>query len=180
MCYQPAWHHPRGLGEPVMAGQDSELKARADAAFRGGDNLLAAALYAEALHAAPTTSSRERAVLLSNRSVACLRGGDLSGATRDAIASVQTDGAYTKGWYRLGTALAEAHWYTLAARAFEAGLARAPGNAELEKGLQQVRWICCRPCVCSRVAAHAPQAQTEQHARNRHKLVLRLVLRLQT
>jgi hypothetical protein len=140
-----------------MTGQDSELKARADAAFRGGDNLLAAALYAEALHAAPTTSSRERAVLLSNRSVACLRGGDVSGATRDAIASVQTDGAYTKGWYRLGTALAEAHWYTLAARAFEAGLARAPGNAELEKGLQQVRWICCRPRVSS-CGTRAPNA----------------------
>ena len=124
-----------------MAQSDAAatLKARADAAFRAGDNLLACSLYAEALVASDGCSPRDRAVLLANRSAASLRCGDVSTATQDALSALLCDRNYVKSYFRLGSALTEARWYALAVRAFEAGLSRSPGHGELLKGCQTVR-----------------------------------------
>ena len=124
-----------------MAQSDAAatLKAKADAAFRAGDNLLACSLYAEALVASDGCSPRDRAVLLANRSAASLRCGDVSTATQDALSALLCDRNYVKSFFRLGSALTEARWHALAVRAFEAGLSHAPGQGDLLKGCQTVR-----------------------------------------
>lgn len=115
------------------------LKAKADAAFRAGDNLLACSLYAEALEASDQCSPRDRAVLLANRSAASLRCGDVSSATQDALSALLCDQNYVKSYFRLGMSLVDAKWYALAVRSFEAGLSHAPGQGDLLKGCQTVR-----------------------------------------
>jgi len=117
-----------------------ELISKADAAFRGGDNLLAVALYAEALDAT-SADDVSRATLYANRSFASLRCGDVAGAVRDAVSALATDATYVKAYYRAGASLQAAGWSDLSLQSFELGVQRAPGNKELVNGLEQARLL---------------------------------------
>ena len=126
-----------------MAPSAEPLKAKADAAFRAGEAVEAAALYGEALAAAAAAGDLDKAhILHANRSAALLKTGDVAGAAADALACVRLDASYTKGFYRLGAALLKAGWLQEALRAFEAGekAAKTPAAAaEMAAGATEVR-----------------------------------------
>ena len=142
----------RGRGRRAMAQSAEPLKAKADAAFRAGEAVEAAALYGEALAAALAGGSDKAHILHANRSAALLKTGNVAGAAADALACVRLDASYTKGFYRLGAALLKAGWLQEALRAFEAGekAAKTPAAAaEMAAGATEVRVLSDARASCA-------------------------------
>ncbi len=121
---------------PMAVTAATELKARADSAFRSGAAAQAVELYTQAL--AEESPEPPPHLLHANRSTAALRAGDAALAVADALACVRLDASYVKGYYRLGAALLKAGWPVAALRAFQAGAART-ASAEMADGIEQVR-----------------------------------------
>lgn len=116
----------------------AELKAKGNAAFAAKDFSTAIQAYTDAIAAA---SGPEDAVhvLYSNRS-ACHSGlKQWDQALQDADATIAANADFAKGYGRKGGALHGARQFDEAIAAYELGLQRAPTDAALKKGLEDVR-----------------------------------------
>ena len=118
-------------------------RAEGNAAFGRGDYDAAAALYAEALAARPT--SEERRAILSNRSAAHLGAGRFDAALADADGAVACDPSWPKAHARRGAALASLGRHAEAVHAFldaeDRGAATSP---ERRASLIRSALLCCR------------------------------------
>ena len=126
------------------------LKQLGNAAFGKGELEEAITLYGRALGVA---SPQERHLLLGNRSAAHLKAaakytasGNAAEAERaaeaaaaDAREAVRLNPSFTKGHYRLGSALLSLNKPSEAVTAIEVGLSRAPHNDELRAALRTAR-----------------------------------------
>jgi stress-induced-phosphoprotein 1 len=77
-------------------------------------------------------------VYFSNRSAAYLSMGDANNALEDARSCIALNPEFAKGYSRKGAALHTLKRYNDATAAYEEGLAKFPGDAGLQKGLEQV------------------------------------------
>lgn len=117
-----------------------ELKRRGNAAFKVGSLREAETLYSRALEHLPTV-----AALWGNRSMTRLGMGKAEEAAGDAREAIKVDGAWPKGYYRLGQALFRLKQFEEAAQSFEKVLQLEPKNkpAQTEIAKCKVRRLCC-------------------------------------
>lgn len=97
-----------------------EIKDRARKAFARKDMPVCDALYTKAIETLPD------AALYSNRSAVRLTLGKFAEAAEDATKATELDGAYAKGWYRLGQASEKVEKFDAALKAYETGAGLEP------------------------------------------------------
>ena len=100
----------------------AEIKDRARKAFARKDMPVCEALYTKAIETLPD------APLYSNRSAVRLTLGKFDDAAKDASTATELDGAYAKGWYRLGQAKEKTEDFAGALKAYEAGAKLEPDS----------------------------------------------------
>eukprot|EP00301_Raphidiophrys_heterophryoidea_P002314 c11078_g1_i2.p1 GENE.c11078_g1_i2~~c11078_g1_i2.p1 ORF type:complete len:326 (-),score=99.67 c11078_g1_i2:59-1036(-) len=123
---------PPDSAEPLEE-QVGRLKQQANQALRNGDNTGAVGLYSQALNLDPTN-----AVLYANRAQAHANLGDHNNAVVDAQAAVTHDPAYSKGHFRLGTALTKVGRVKEAISAFVRGRDVDPENKEFTAQIEKL------------------------------------------
>lgn len=116
-----------------------EAKERGNAAFKDGDHADASVHYTRAasLAAVPTAQVplREQATILSNRSMAHLKGGNSAAALGDAEAALALDGLCCKAHYRRAQALLRLGRRNEAVLALREAVQQLPEEEELAKFL---------------------------------------------
>ena len=117
---------------PEAAARAEAHKTAGDAAFRSGDCSVAVGEYTTALGDDP-----HNATLLSNRSVARLRSGDMQGALADAQRCRQLRPRWAKAYFRLGSALHALQRFEEAAQALFEGVQLEPDNIELARAFRE-------------------------------------------
>lgn len=110
------------------------LKAEGNECLKSKDFDGAIAKYTEAI--ALDASNR---VYFSNRSAAYLSKGDAAAALADAEEVIRLDPTWAKGHSRKGAALHSLKRWDDACLAYEKGLKACPGDASLQRGLEDVR-----------------------------------------
>ena len=112
--------------------QRDAYKATGDDAFRCGNFTEAISFYSHALELDPT-----HFVLLSNRSAAYLKAGHKSKSLQDAMACVEANPKFAKGYSRLAAAQQSLGRWQVAKETYEKLLALDPANtAVAKKGLE--------------------------------------------
>ncbi|KAK1647807.1 hypothetical protein QYE76_065612 [Lolium multiflorum] len=117
---------------PAKKAMLASAKFRAHEAFKKGDYLVAAKIYAEALDLDPGN-----ATMLCNRSLCWLRYGDAKEALKDAQVLRMMRPGCPKACYREGSALMLLKDYKKACGALLDGLKLEPENVEIEDGLRE-------------------------------------------
>ncbi len=112
-----------------MSSED--LKAQGNANFSSGNFTAAIESFTAAIAIDP-----ENAVLFSNRSAAFASAKRWNEAVEDARRTTELRPEWGKGWSRLGAALQGFGDLNGAIRAYRAGLAAEPDNAQLQKSLE--------------------------------------------
>ena len=115
------------------AGAAAALKAEGNKCLAAKDFDGAIAKYSEAIALDPANH-----VFYSNRSAAYLSKGDANSALADADKCIEVKPDWPKGYGRKGAAHHSLQQYEQAFDAYEKGLAVAPNDAALKKGMQSV------------------------------------------
>ena len=114
--------------------QAEQFKVDGNAALKERNFVEAIRLYTCALDLDP-----KNAVYLSNRSAAHLSNDSKTKALRDAEACIEAKPEWWKGYSRKGAAEHALGRFDLAQKAYFEGMRKDPGNATLEKAVEDVR-----------------------------------------
>eukprot|EP00586_Coscinodiscus_wailesii_P014731 CAMPEP_0172495484 /NCGR_PEP_ID=MMETSP1066-20121228/71407_1 /TAXON_ID=671091 /ORGANISM="Coscinodiscus wailesii, Strain CCMP2513" /LENGTH=411 /DNA_ID=CAMNT_0013267193 /DNA_START=106 /DNA_END=1341 /DNA_ORIENTATION=- len=101
-----------------------EIKHRAKISIKGKNYPEAETLYTKAIDILTPSEPKTLAVLYSNRSLCRFNTGKYEEAIDDAQLSINNDGEYVKGYWRLGQALFKAERYGEARRFYEEGIGK--------------------------------------------------------
>lgn len=154
---------------PPGGGGVAELEAHKEAgnkAFAEGHFIAAVAAYTAALAAVPSPpppgAGTAVAAVLSNRAAANLKLENYGDVIADADAALAADGAYTKAYYRKGSALLVLGRFKRAKACFATVLKLKPGDkdaaAKLEDAEKQAKRAAFEAAIATE--AGAPPSQT--------------------
>jgi tetratricopeptide (TPR) repeat protein len=101
-----------------------EIKHRAKISIKGKNYPEADTLYSKAIDVLTPSEPKTLSVLYSNRSLCRFSTGKFEEAIDDARSSIDNDGEYVKGYWRLGQALFKAERYGEARRTYEEGIGK--------------------------------------------------------
>ncbi|KAG6451944.1 hypothetical protein O3G_MSEX007375 [Manduca sexta] len=114
--------------------QVNQLKEKGNAALASGNYDEAIQCYTTAINLDPNNH-----VLFSNRSAAYAKSGNYTAALKDAEQTVAINPTWSKGYSRMGSALAFLGRREEAIAAYEKGLELEPSNHQLAESLKEVK-----------------------------------------
>jgi serine/threonine-protein phosphatase 5 len=148
----PAEPKAEGAVDPAAEDESLRLKNDGNKELIAGHYLLAIKYYSEALEFTPTN-----AIVLSNRAQAYLKVENYGLAQLDAIAAIEADPLYAKGYYRRASAYCALNKFKLARKDFKQVCKLIPSDRDARKRLAE-----CEKAV--REAAFADAIVSEQTA----------------
>lgn len=123
-----------------LHGDAEDAKTRGNECLNNKDYDAAIKWYGQALEFAKRLQeNHNRHVYYSNRSAAYLSKGFAESALKDALAAIKEKPDWPKGYGRKGAALHFQKKYDEAIKAYEEGLAVAPNDPGLLKGIEEVK-----------------------------------------